>query len=339
MRTICARNTLPFRRVENLSVIHLGERKIVLNQAGTAIWELLDGCRSNDEIARVLHSNGSGSEPVTLLRERIGRFLKILVQTGVAVALDPMPAEVLLDSQLSNSRGTAEEERHRDSPRPTGELATEESPGTGCKTRSVEERLRQLYWSKCYIEKMHLELTYRCNCRCVQCYNTTHGGADTELTLQEWAAILGQLAEMYCHTITFTGGEVFARRDVLDIFSAACCAGFSFQINTNGSLIGSSILHCMESMRPFVRSFDISFFGATSPIHDALTRQSGSYDATMRAVTLLKEGNWPLIAKFITMKDNCEGVTQWKSEMAKLGVRHFVAPGILIPRTNRMFLQ
>jgi radical SAM protein with 4Fe4S-binding SPASM domain len=35
------------------------------------------------------------------------------------------------------------------------------------------------------------------------------------------------------------------------------------------------------------------------------------------------------------MKDNFDGLTKWKNDMRELGVKHTVATGTLIPRTNR----
>jgi radical SAM protein with 4Fe4S-binding SPASM domain len=182
---------------------------------------------------------------------------------------------------------------------------------------------------------MHLELTYRCNFRCIQCYNTTHAGTETEMTTGEWSRTLAQMAELGCHTVTFTGGEVFVRKDAVDILQAACNNGFSFRINTNGSLINEALLQRLEPMRPFLQSFDVSFYGATPQVHDTLARRMGAYAATLRAVRLLIEGKWNVVTKFVTMRDNFTGIAKWKQDMRELDVRHSVSNGTLIPRTDR----
>jgi MoaA/NifB/PqqE/SkfB family radical SAM enzyme len=176
----------------------------------------------------------------------------------------------------------------------------------------IEDRFNDLYWENLCIQKMHLELTYRCNFRCIQCYNTTHAGTETEMTSAQWRSTLEQLAELGCHSVTFTGGEVFVRKDAVDILQAACDNGFSFRINTNGSLINEALLLRLEEMRPFLQAFDVSFYGATPQVHDTLARRLGAYQATLRAVRLLKEARMNLITKFITMRDNVEGVAKWK---------------------------
>ena len=202
-------------------------------------------------------------------------------------------------------------------------------------TTSVEEQVNQLYWEHHYIQKMHVELTYRCNFRCVHCYNTTHGGAATELTTEEWFDALDQLADMGCYLLTLTGGEVFVRKDVVPIIQHACDRQFSLRFNTNGSLIDEKMLQKFEPMRPFLQSFDVSFYGADPDQHDTLAQRPGSYNNTMRAIRLLSEANFNLVAKFVTMRDNFDGIEKFEDDMTRLGVRHAIHTGSLIPQTDR----
>ena len=60
MDFVFARKVLPYRRIENLSIVHAGEQRIFLNESGTAIWGLLDGRRSCSDIAAVL-ADGTGA--------------------------------------------------------------------------------------------------------------------------------------------------------------------------------------------------------------------------------------------------------------------------------------
>jgi radical SAM protein with 4Fe4S-binding SPASM domain len=95
------------------------------------------------------------------------------------------------------------------------------------------------------------------------------------------------------------------------------------------------LIQKFEPMRPFLQAFDVSFYGATPLVHDALARRIGAYQATLRAVRLISEAKMNLIAKFVTMRDNFDGIAKWKSDMRELGVKHSIATGTLIPRTDR----
>ncbi len=66
---------------------------------------------------------------------------------------------------------------------------------------------------------VHLDVTYRCNERCVHCYldHDDHG----EMTTAEIKDILQQLAEAGTFFLTLSGGEVLMRRDFFEILEYA----------------------------------------------------------------------------------------------------------------------
>jgi len=345
MGPILFKKTLPYRRVENLSILHIGERRLFLNESGTDIWELIDGKRSAQEIAgKIVQAREEPFNSQKRVSDQVNRFLQSLLGLGLIEeeGTDPMhesPSALQL-TKTSSMAGSGEDVSKVPAQdicitaRPRGAWSVRAASGE-LGAGAVEDRFNDLCWEKYYIQKMHLEITYRCNFRCVHCYNTTHAGTDKELTLEEWESVLQQLAEMGCHSVTFTGGEVFVRKDAVEILKAAGRNGFSFRINTNGSLINEAMLQKIEPLRPFVQSFDVSFYGATPQVHDTLARRLGGYQATLQAVKLLAEAKLNLMTKFITLKDNFDGLSKWNDDMLKLGVRHVVGTGTLIPQTNR----
>ena len=66
---------------------------------------------------------------------------------------------------------------------------------------------------------VQLDLTYRCNERCVHCYldHDDHG----ELTFAEITDLLDQLAQAGVFFLTISGGEIFLRPDLFDILGHA----------------------------------------------------------------------------------------------------------------------
>ena len=69
--------------------------------------------------------------------------------------------------------------------------------------------------------EVSLEVTRRCPLECQHCYNNLAMGdlpaRNRELTKEEYFAILGELADMGVIWLLFTGGEIFARKDFLEI--------------------------------------------------------------------------------------------------------------------------
>ena len=70
-----------------------------------------------------------------------------------------------------------------------------------------------------------IEVTQRCNNKCLHCYNNLAAGnrdaREKELTLAEHCRIIDQIAGFGCLWLLLTGGEIFLRRDFLDIYTYA----------------------------------------------------------------------------------------------------------------------
>src|SRR6266702_4788824 len=90
-----------------------------------------------------------------------------------------------------------------------------------------------------------IEVTRRCPLVCAHCYNNLPMGDRkaqlAELTLDEHRRLLDQMAEAGCLWLLYTGGEIFARRDFLDIYTHAKRNGFIITLYTNGTLIDERV--------------------------------------------------------------------------------------------------
>jgi MoaA/NifB/PqqE/SkfB family radical SAM enzyme len=82
---------------------------------------------------------------------------------------------------------------------------------------------------------VQLDLTYRCNERCVHCYldHDDHG----EMTTTEIKDLLDQLAAAGVFFLILSGGEIFLRKDLFEIVEHARKLLFSVKLKTNAVLI------------------------------------------------------------------------------------------------------
>src|ERR1035438_4153282 len=82
---------------------------------------------------------------------------------------------------------------------------------------------------------VHLDITYRCNERCVHCYldHDDHG----EMTTAEIVDVLTQLADAGVFFLSLSGGEVLMRRDFFEIVERARQLLFNVKVKTNGVMI------------------------------------------------------------------------------------------------------
>ena len=82
---------------------------------------------------------------------------------------------------------------------------------------------------------VHLDLTYRCNERCIHCYldHDDHG----EMTTAEIKGLMDQMAEAGVFFLTISGGEILMRRDFFELLEHARRLLFSVKLKTNAVLI------------------------------------------------------------------------------------------------------
>ena len=144
------------------------------------------------------------------------------------------------------------------------------------------------------------EVTHRCNLGCEHCY-LTEGPVGrprptrAELTLDEIRRILRELAEAGTLFLTLSGGEVFLRRDFLDIVAAARELGFSVTVFTTGTLLTPQSASALAALHPL--SVEISVYSARAEVHDRVTRIPGSHGRSLAALRLLRDEGVTILIK------------------------------------------
>lgn len=170
-----------------------------------------------------------------------------------------------------------------------------------------------------------LELTYRCNQRCVHCYVVEHPERE-ELSFSQICNILDQLAKGKCLFLVLTGGEILTREDFFDIARYAKSKHFSLRLKTNGTLITPQVADRIAELSPL--AVEISVYGAGASTHDAVTKIPGSFARTMNAIQLLKERGVRVGITTPLMKQNVKEYEQLLEMMKNLGVKYVMDPTI-----------
>jgi radical SAM protein with 4Fe4S-binding SPASM domain len=180
-----------------------------------------------------------------------------------------------------------------------------------------------------------IEVTHRCPLTCAHCYNNLPmGDADAragELTLDEHRRIAEEAAEAGCLWMLYTGGEIFARPDFLEIYSHAKRQGLLVTLFTNGILITPRIADYLAEWRPF--SIEITLYGRTRETYERLTGIPGSFDRCMRGIDLLMERGLPLKLKTVAVSINRHEVREMKRFAEELGVA-FKFDAMMNPRID-----
>ena len=184
--------------------------------------------------------------------------------------------------------------------------------------------------------QVSIEVTRRCPLECQHCYNNLPMGdqdaRSREMTTEEHFRTLDELVEMGCFWLLYTGGEIFARRDFLEIYTYAKKKGFLITLFTNGTLISEKIADYLVEWPPF--AIEITLYGRTKETYEQLTQIPGSYERCLRGIKLLRERGLPLALKTVATSVNKHEVLAMKKfAEEELGVE-FKFEGQINPRID-----
>ncbi len=159
-----------------------------------------------------------------------------------------------------------------------------------------------------------IEITRRCNNSCVHCYSnlplTDQVARQDEMSAREHFRILDEMAAAGCLWVLFTGGEIFARKDFLDIYTHAKQQGFLITLFTNGTLITPDIADYLAELPPFY--MEITLYGYTRQTYEEVSGVPGSYERCLQGIRLLTERNLPLKLKSMALTVNQNEIWQMK---------------------------
>jgi len=138
------------------------------------------------------------------------------------------------------------------------------------------------------------------------------------LTVDKHRRLLDEMAEAGCFWLLFTGGEPFLRPDFLEIYDLAKERGFLITLFTNGTTVTPEIADHLAERPPF--RIEISVYGRTQEVYEAVTRTPGSYRKCMRGIELLRERKLPLALKTMALSVNRSEIPALKQFADSLGL-------------------
>ncbi len=171
---------------------------------------------------------------------------------------------------------------------------------------------------------VQLDLTYRCNERCIHCYldHEDHG----EMTTAEIKNLLEQLAAAGVFFLTMSGGEIMLRKDFFEILEHARALLFSVKLKTNAILIREKEAKRLRSLG--VQSIQISIYSHRAEVHDAITKVRGSLERSVGAIRFLKSQGLNVTIANALMLQNIGDYAGVKALGDELGVEVTMDPTI-----------
>ncbi len=181
-----------------------------------------------------------------------------------------------------------------------------------------------------------IDVTYRCNERCVHCYldHEDHG----EMTTAEIKHLLDEMAEAGVFILTFSGGEIFVRKDFFELLEYARQLTFCVKLKTNAILIREQEAARLRDLA--IESIQISIYSHRPEVHDAITLVAGSLKRSVDAIRFLKAQGLKVVIANVLMTSNMQDYQGVRALAAELGVECTLDPTVTpMMDGNRSTLQ
>lgn len=175
----------------------------------------------------------------------------------------------------------------------------------------------------------HLDITWRCNERCVHCY--LDHDAPGEMTTEEIKGILDQLAASGTFFLSISGGEPLLRRDCFEILTYARALGFNVKLKTNAVMIGPAQAAKLRQLG--IEQVQISIYSDRPEIHDAITKMPGSLKRSLNAVRHLTSEGVKVSLTNVLMRQNVADAKNVHALAQEMGVA-FVMDPTITPKLN-----
>ena len=195
------------------------------------------------------------------------------------------------------------------------------------------DRWKRRALDECVPLNVTIELTLRCNLRCVHCYNFDRDEAylpsrspKEELSDEEIVRILDEVRAEGCLYLALSGGEALSHPS-LDLFVAhAARAGMMVTVKTNGTMLDESRARRLHEMG--AAAVEISLYGATAATHDAFVKMPGAFERTVRGVAAATAAGLRPKLSFVLVEANAAEVPAMMALAEQLAVPYGIDPQI-----------
>jgi radical SAM protein with 4Fe4S-binding SPASM domain len=180
-------------------------------------------------------------------------------------------------------------------------IKTDFTPVIRRATKSTQEYLEEHFKAHPQLTSLQIELSSRCNERCVHCY-IPHENKVSDIAPALFYDVLDQCREMGLLNMTLSGGEPMLHKNFCDFLRKAKKYDFSLSVLSNLTLLNDEIIAEMKANRLF--SVQVSLYSMNPEIHDSITKLPGSFYKTRDNILQLIENDIPLQISCPTMKQN-----------------------------------
>lgn len=141
------------------------------------------------------------------------------------------------------------------------------------------------------LEKIEIEITERCNLKCLHCYNWKKIEKGKEIDIENFKEIIRYSKKIGTFLVTLTGGEPFLHTRFDEIINILTDEQMPFTIKTNGWFIDDKIASLLSTST--IINISLSCDGHNEFIHDDFRGVKGSFYKVIQSAEILKKHSIP----------------------------------------------
>jgi len=195
------------------------------------------------------------------------------------------------------------------------------------KTKESQEELGEYFRKNPQIFSFQIEITSRCNERCIHCY-IPHENKIKDIKPELYYNVLDQLSDIGTLGLTISGGECFMHKNIDDFLRYAKKKDFNISILTNATQMKDDQIKLIKELE--VSLVQVSVYSMIPDIHDTITQLPGSHKKTITTIEKMVNADIPVQISCPVMKINRQGykdVLQWANGLKMKAYTDFIMMG------------
>lgn len=156
------------------------------------------------------------------------------------------------------------------------------------------------------ISNIQFELSSRCNERCIHCYIPNEKkNTGIDMPKEKVMDLIDQLAAMGGLHVTFSGGEAFLHKDLIELVRYARNKDLMVTILSNLIALKDEQIKELHDLN--ISLIQVSLYSMNPEIHDTITTVKGSFEKSKAAIEKLVAADVPVQISCPVMKANRKG--------------------------------
>jgi radical SAM protein with 4Fe4S-binding SPASM domain len=177
--------------------------------------------------------------------------------------------------------------------------------------------VRSASFSSWPLRSVCMELTLRCNLRCLHCGSAAGAARKRELELPDIIPILEDLRELGAERLVLLGGEPLLHPDWEETAAMAKAFGLRVSLISNGLAVTQPVATALAGLG--VDVVGISVDGASDAVHDRLRGAVGARTRAWAAVDRLRSAGLPVTVITTVMRANLAELPLLRDQIAERG--------------------